>query len=102
MNGLLHLPKCWIVLYLVILAATSGFAAETLDQNLSKDEAQCRALLNIPNLTILTAELVDAKGDVPQYCHVTGLFDTVRWHMQMPRLDASEGISGPFCRQPCL
>ncbi len=57
--------------------------AEVADQ--ASDEAACRAMTNIANLTILSAELVPAKGSTPEYCHVTGLIEpAIHWHMQLP------------------
>lgn len=74
-----------VALLLFATAGTAVPAAEKLDQNLSKDEASCRALTALPNLTILSAELVEAKNRTPQYCHVTGLISpAIRWHMQLP------------------
>src|SRR4051812_5388114 len=69
----------------LVLAVTMGPAAQTADNNLSKDEADCRALMQIQNLTILSADLVAANGSTPQYCHVTGLIaPAIHWHMQLP------------------
>ena len=51
----------------------------------SDDPAACRALLDTPNLTILSAEIMPAKGNTPEYCHVTGLIPPgIHWHMQLP------------------
>ena len=51
----------------------------------AKDEADCKALMNVPNLTILSAEITEAKGSTPAYCHVTGLIaPAIHWHMQLP------------------
>jgi Tannase and feruloyl esterase len=51
----------------------------------SDDPEACRALISIPNLTILSADLMPAKGNTPQYCHVIGLIPPgIHWHMQLP------------------
>ena len=51
----------------------------------SDDLEACRALINVPNLTILSADIVAAKGNTPEYCHVTGIIPPgIHWHMQLP------------------
>lgn len=51
----------------------------------SDDPAACRALINVPNLTILSADIMPAKGNTPEYCHVIGLISPgIHWHMQLP------------------
>jgi Tannase and feruloyl esterase len=51
----------------------------------SDDPAACRALINVPNLTILSADITPAKGNTPEYCHVIGLIPPGNhWHMQLP------------------
>src|ERR1700743_2269130 len=51
----------------------------------SDDPAACRALMDTPNLTILSADVTPAKGSTPQYCHFIGLIPPgIHWHMQLP------------------
>ncbi|MBI2821085.1 MAG: tannase/feruloyl esterase family alpha/beta hydrolase [Acidobacteria bacterium] len=82
MNGTERSMMFWLLaaVWLLIGAVASGAA-----QTVSKEEGACRALRNIPSLTILSAELVEAKGSTPQYCHVTGLISpAIHWHAQLP------------------
>ena len=49
------------------------------------EEVACRALLRLPNLTILSADIIEANGRTPRYCHVTGLISPgIHWHAQLP------------------
>jgi hypothetical protein len=67
------------------LAVVSKAAQEPNEKQTSPEQAACRAMMQIPNLTILSADLVDAKGSTPRYCHVTGLIGpAIHWHMQLP------------------
>ena len=68
-----------------ILLADNGLTAENADQALLKEDTACRELTKLPNLTILSAELVAAADSTPQYCHVRGLISpAILWHMQLP------------------
>ena len=72
-----------ILVFAVAFATGSRAKAEVADQ--ASDAAACRTTMNIPNLTILSAELVPAKGSTPDYCHVRGLIaPAIHWHMQLP------------------
>jgi len=76
----------WIAIFVLaaVLAASGGFA-QTTDQALSKEESACRALTNIRNLTILSAELRPATGSTPPYCYVRGLISpAIHYHVQLP------------------
>ncbi|MBI4454283.1 MAG: tannase/feruloyl esterase family alpha/beta hydrolase [Acidobacteria bacterium] len=73
--------------FAILLAAGDNFAQGKLDPNMSKEEAACRALLQVPNLTIILAELVDATASTPQYCYVKGLIPPgIQYHVQLPLL----------------
>ena len=76
----------WIVICLFVFAEDLGLASEKLDQaSFKKEEAACRALTGIPNLTILSAELVAATESMPDYCHVTGLISpAIHYYVQLP------------------
>lgn len=74
----------WLAVAVMLLAGGAA-RAEALDEGLSKDQEACRSLRNTPNLTILSADLVDAEGNTPRHCHVTGLISPgTHWHAQMP------------------
>ncbi|MBI2821254.1 MAG: tannase/feruloyl esterase family alpha/beta hydrolase, partial [Acidobacteria bacterium] len=60
-------------------------AARETDRPLSEDEVACRALTRIPNLTILSAEVVAATDSTPAYCYVRGLISpAIHYHVQLP------------------
>src|SRR5262245_56242128 len=49
------------------------------------DRAACEALLELPNLTITLAKLVDADGSTPRYCYVRGTIPPgIVYHVQLP------------------
>ncbi|MBI2822131.1 MAG: tannase/feruloyl esterase family alpha/beta hydrolase [Acidobacteria bacterium] len=75
------------LLFFVFLAAwlLPGAQAAAADVAPSKEEAACRALAQIPNLTIIAAELRVAAGATPQYCYVRGLISpAIHYHVQLP------------------
>ena len=55
----------------VILAAavSEGIAADAVPTR----ETACKALLQIPNLTVIWAELRPATETAPQYCYIRGI-----------------------------
>src|SRR5262245_51747505 len=60
-------------------------AASTLDQATPQDKTACEAMLRIPNLTILGAELRAAEGGSGLYCYVKGSIEPgIRYHVQLP------------------
>jgi tannase/feruloyl esterase len=70
---------------MALLLAGAMLAPPALRAASSDDAAACRALMNVANLTILSAEIVPAKGSTPEYCHVLGLIGpAIHWHMQLP------------------
>ena len=49
------------------------------------EEAACRGLLEMPNLTITSATLKSASGSTPQHCYIQGMISgRIRFHMQLP------------------
>ena len=59
--------------------ASAAIAADDLDR------AACEALLELPNLTITLAKLVDAAGNTPRYCYVRGtIAPGIVYHVQLP------------------
>jgi hypothetical protein len=84
MVATVQFPFRTIILTVVILASLFN-SANAADTNGSNEEVRCRALLRLPNLTILSAEIVQAKGGMPPYCYVTGLISPgIHWHAQLP------------------
>ncbi len=80
-----HVCRLSIAVFVFGVAFAMESAVKAGDHDQAGDEAACRAMMKIANLTILSAELVPAKGSTPEYCHVTGLIaPAIRWHMQLP------------------
>ncbi len=49
------------------------------------DRAACEALLELPDLSITLARLVEARGDTPRYCYVRGTIPPgIVYHVQLP------------------
>ena len=49
------------------------------------DESACRALIDLPNLTITQAVIRPASGATPQHCYVRGLIaGRIGFHVQLP------------------
>ena len=70
---------------LLLLAGSNVLAAQTGNLNSSEREKACQALANIRNLTVLSANLVAAKGATPEYCYVRGLIaPAIHFHVQLP------------------
>jgi feruloyl esterase len=71
-----------VSLAMLLLAGSSDLAAQTP----APDKARaCSALAAIRNLTILSADLVAAKGATPEYCYVRGLIHpAIHFHAQLP------------------
>src|SRR5215471_14557810 len=77
-----HSPFRTITLAVMILVTCLTWAGDT---PAASDDTTCHALLHLPNLTILSAEIVEASGRTPRYCHVTGLISPgIHWHAQLP------------------
>ncbi|MEE2823063.1 MAG: tannase/feruloyl esterase family alpha/beta hydrolase [Acidobacteriota bacterium] len=79
------------VLYSIILLFTSsvllliGCGGPIEHQLTSQEEADCLALTRINNLTITSAELMEATDSMPQYCYVKGLIaPAIFYHVQLP------------------
>jgi len=70
---------------IVLLAGSNSLAAQTANPNSSDKDRACQALAGIRNLTILSANLVAAKGATPQYCYVRGIMQpAIHFHVQLP------------------
>ena len=66
----------------LLLAGCSGAMG---DQVISEEEAACLALTGIRNLTITSAEVMEATDDTPRYCYVKGFISpAITYHVQLP------------------
>jgi len=73
--------RVFVILLAVAWVVQTGVQAQ-VD---SEAQAACRALVGIPNLTILSAELREADGSAPQQCYVRGLISpAIHYHVQLP------------------
>ena len=73
--------RVFVILLAVAWVVQIGVQAE-VD---SDAEAACRALVRIPNLTILSAELREADGSAPRQCYLRGLISpAIHYHVQLP------------------
>lgn len=62
-----------------------GMVAAGTVQAADDEAARCMQLRALDNLTITSAQLVEASGETPAYCHVVGsIGGSVRYHMQLP------------------
>lgn len=83
MNRIHHALIHWIAIVVLVLAGNRGLASA--DEVRSKEEAGCKALASIPNLTLISAELRSATDSTPQYCYVRGLISpAIHYHVQLP------------------
>ena len=49
------------------------------------DRARCEALVDMPNLTIVAARVVEANGATPRYCYAKGAIPPgISYHVQLP------------------
>ena len=65
-----------------LLGAGSGLIVAQIP---SPDEIACQALLEIRNLTLRLARLVEATETTPRYCYVKGLISpAIVYHVQLP------------------
>ena len=82
MRARMQLPLRITVLVIAMIASALNSAGQAAPVG---EEGACRALLRLPNLTILSAEIIEANGRTPRYCHVTGLISPgIHWHAQLP------------------
>ncbi|MBI2820692.1 MAG: tannase/feruloyl esterase family alpha/beta hydrolase [Acidobacteria bacterium] len=73
------------VTFVFAMGGNAAVASPAADAAASKEEAGCKALLNIPNLTMIAADLLPASGGTPQYCYVRGLISpAIHYHVQLP------------------
>jgi len=74
-----------VSLAVLALASPNDLAAQNSAPNVSETARACSALTSIRNLTILSADLVAAKGSTPEYCYVRGLIQpAIHYHLQLP------------------
>src|SRR3990167_3715606 len=72
-------------LSLLVGAGSSELAAQNAGPEVSAKEQACLALASLPNLTTLSAKLVEATATTPQYCYVRGLITpAIHYHAQLP------------------
>jgi feruloyl esterase len=77
---------------LSLLSTSLAFAQRRSPTAEQAPESACHALIGTPNLTILSAEVVPAKGQLPAYCQVYGLIaPAIHWQAQLPLDDAWNG-----------
>jgi hypothetical protein len=49
------------------------------------DRARCEALVDVPNLTIVAARVVESAGATPRYCYAKGAIPPgISYHVQLP------------------
>ena len=71
--------------FLVIAWAVLAVAPTASAQTSTTDEAACKALMGVPNVTVIMAELKAATDKTPQYCYVKALVSgTIQFHVQLP------------------
>jgi feruloyl esterase len=72
-------------LFTVSVLLLMGCGGVLGDEALSEEQAACRALTGIPNLTLTSAELVPATDSTPQYCYAKGIISpAIFYHVQLP------------------
>lgn len=77
--------RAWFAAAIIVVGLAAAPSIRAAADQASDDEAACRALTKIANLTILSAEIVPAKGETPAYCYTIGFIQPgIRWHMQLP------------------
>ncbi|MBI2820691.1 MAG: tannase/feruloyl esterase family alpha/beta hydrolase [Acidobacteria bacterium] len=85
MNRTRHGIVILFALSSVLVAPPAGGSLLAADEALSKEEAGCRALERLSNLTIISAQLRPAEGAAPQHCYIRGIISpAIHWHMQLP------------------
>ena len=73
----------------LFLAGCSGVRG---DEVVSEAELACLELAHIRNLTLTSAELVEATDSTPQYCYVKGIISpSISYHVQLPLPDNWNG-----------
>jgi feruloyl esterase len=78
-----------LALSTALLASSSALAQSRQHRGAGQaegdDQAACHRLIGIPNLTILSTELVPATDTLPTYCQVYGLIaPAIHWQAQLP------------------
>lgn len=79
---------CLVLAFLVSggkAASGQGDGRGTHGGGEGNEQASCHSLIGTPNLTILSAEVVPAAGELPSYCQVYGLVaPAIHWQAQLP------------------
>jgi feruloyl esterase len=75
-----------MILFCIVLALTLAACSGVMgDETVSENELACLALTNVANLTLISAELVPASDETPQYCYIKGLISpAIVYHVQLP------------------
>lgn len=77
---------------IALLSSSAAFAQRRAPRADQDPETACHALIGTPNLTILSAEVVSAAGNLPAYCQVYGLIaPAIHWQAQLPLGSAWNG-----------
>ena len=73
------------LLFLAASLVFLGCSGVRGDEVVSEAEQACQALAQIRNLTLTSAELVEATDSTPQYCYVKGVISSaISYHVQLP------------------
>ncbi len=84
----LRLIHVMVLAVLFVCAACQGPVPEAVATPapvVDSDGAACAALLELPNVTMTMAKIVEAKGDTPRYCYVRGAIPPgIAYHVQLP------------------
>lgn len=74
---------------LVVLGVLAWQVADAASQ---AEHAACEALVEMPNLTITSAEITRATATTPEYCYLRGsISPAIRYHVQLPLPDRWNG-----------
>jgi feruloyl esterase len=79
MKQISHSVLLLFAVSVLVLSGCSGL------ETLSEAQLVCEALTKTPNLSITSAQLVEATETTPQYCYVKGVISpAIRYHLQLP------------------
>ena len=80
MDGTKH-----VLLLVAISLFLAGCSGVQGDEVVSEAELACLELAQIRNLTLTSAELVEATDSTPQYCYAKGIISpSISYHVQLP------------------
>lgn len=84
MNPRRYVSKLCLSLAVAALSIGAAWAAGS-GADLTADESGCKALANVNNLTIISAELRNIANSTTQYCYVRGRISPgIQYHVQLP------------------